>query len=440
MSARRLPPLERVDGDVTVPGDKSISHRVLILGALARGRSYAGNLSAAADVAATAACLRECGAWIRQFGPRKVALEGSGAGRSLETPSRMLDCGNSGTTMRLLAGALSGHECSATLDGDDSLRRRPMLRIAEPLRAMGADVQASSAGTAPLEVRGRSALAAVTWTMPVASAQVKSAVLLAGLSATGPTAVVEPHPTRDHTERLLRLCGVAVASEGDRVTVTPADPEPFGIEIPGDVSAAAFLLCLAAARPGWRTRCQRVGLNPGRTGFLDVLLAMGASVEVDHDEPAGGVEPQGAIVVRGAPLHGVTIAGELTVRCIDEVPAIAVLATQAEGTTHIRDAGELRTKESDRIAGVVQGLRAFGASCEATEDGLVIDGPAPLRAAAVDSGGDHRLAMAWSIAASLTATGSGASRIDGADAVAVSFPAFFEELGRAGSGDQSSPA
>jgi 3-phosphoshikimate 1-carboxyvinyltransferase len=423
----RLEAATRVDGEVTVPGDKSISHRVLLLGALARGRSFLGNLSPAADVASTASCLAACGAWLRPFGPGKVVLDGYGVGPGLSSPETVLDCGNSGTTMRLLSGVLAGHPLEATLDGDASLRRRPMRRVAVPLELMGATVEPSATGTAPLRVRGRNPLIPVEYTLPVASAQLKSLVLLAGLAAEGPTTVVEPAPSRDHTERLLRLCGVGVTTDGGRVTVVPATPQPFGLRVPGDLSSAAFLLALAAARPGWRVRCPGVTLNPGRTGVLEVLTAMGAEVRVEPGPDAGGVEPVGDVEVRGAALRAVTVAGDLIPRLIDELPVLAVLATRAEGTTVIRDAAELRAKESDRIALVAAGLRALGAECEEAPDGLAVHGPAPLRAAALDAHGDHRLAMAWAVAACLC-EGGGATTVDGADCVAVSYPRFFDDL------------
>ena len=430
MSAVRISPATRVDGDVTVPGDKSISHRALIVGALARGRSYAGNVSPAADVQSTAACLRACGVWVRDFTDGRIAVEGSGPGESLQSPAGPLDCGNSGTTMRLLSGALAGHDCEALLDGDASLRRRPMARVTEPLEAMGASVHTAAGGTPPLEVHGRRRLNAINWEMSVASAQVKSAILLAALSGDGPTTVIEPRATRDHTERLLRLCGVSVRTESGGITLTPGPVAPFGLRVPGDISSAAFFLALAAARPGWRIRCLGVGLNHGRTGIIDVLRAMGADVGVEAEDAGDDSEPSGIVEVRGAPLHGATITSELTVRCIDELPVIAVLATQADGVTQIRDAAELRTKESDRLTETVNGLRAFGATCEVNDDGLVITGPVQLKAAHVDSHGDHRLAMAWGVAAALCDPPSGASVIEGGDAAAVSYPPFFDELMR----------
>jgi 3-phosphoshikimate 1-carboxyvinyltransferase len=429
VTEERIAPAVRVDGEVMVPGDKSISHRALILAALAKGRTYIGNASPAADVLATAACLRACGVWVRDFPPSRYALDGAGVGVSLRSPDGVLDCGNSGTTMRLLAGALAGSECAATLDGDESLRRRPMLRVVDPLRAMGAAVDASPQGTAPLRVQGRRVLEGLTWRSPVASAQVKSAILLAGLSANAPTTVVEPVPTRDHTERMLAMCGVAVESNGTQVTVHPGPLEPFGLRVPGDLSSAAFFLSLAASRPGWRVRCPGVGVNPGRTGILTVLEAMGAAVTLEARDPAGGVEPLADVEVRGTKLHGVAISGSLTVRCIDELPIIAVLASQAEGVTEIRDAGELRNKETDRIAMLETGLRLLGVDCESSPDSLTVHGPVRLRAARLDAAGDHRFAMAWAIAAALVPEGGGSTLIDGADAAAVSYPGFFSDLG-----------
>lgn len=430
MTLEHVSPASRVHGEVNVPGDKSISHRALMLGSLAKGRTYIGNASPAADVLATAACLRACGVWVRDFPPARYALDGAGVGASLGSPVGVLECGNSGTTMRLLAGMLAGSDSDATLDGDESLRRRPMTRVVDPLRAMGAEVDASALGTAPLHVRGRRALGAVNWRSPIASAQVKSAILLAGLSADGPTTVVEPIPTRDHTERMLRMCGVDVTSSGLEVTIHPGPLEPFGLRVPGDISSAAFFLALAAARPGWRVRCPGVGLNPGRTGILTVLEAMGAEVLVDPRDPAGGVEPVGDVEVGGTELRGTTISGALTVRCIDELPIIAVLASQADGVTEIRDAGELRKKESDRIAMLETGLRALGVQCESNAETLTVHGPARLRAARLDAAADHRFAMAWAIAAALVPPGGGESVIEGADAASVSYPAFFSDLTR----------
>ncbi|MGA8015315.1 MAG: 3-phosphoshikimate 1-carboxyvinyltransferase, partial [Candidatus Dormiibacterota bacterium] len=357
-------PVFRLDGEVRVPGDKSISHRALILGALARGRTYLGGLAPGDDVGRTASCLRTCGVHVRLYPDGRAMVEGGGPDRALETPPEPLDCGNSGSTMRLLAGVIAGHPITASLDGDGSLRHRPMRRVAEPLQRMGAAVRLTPEGTAPFTIDGRRPLHAITHHPEVASAQVKTAVLLAGLFADGPTTVVEPVPTRDHTERLLGLAGVEVDRDGDRVVLHPAPLQPFGLAIPGDISSAAFFLCLAAAREGWRVRCPQIGLNPGRDGVIEVLQAMGAEVRVETGAPAGGVEPVGDVEVRGGLLRGTLIAGPIIPRLIDELPVIAVIATQAEGTTEIRDAAELRIKESDRIAHLVAGLRLMGAACE----------------------------------------------------------------------------
>jgi len=429
MTTIDLAAVSSVDGEVRPGGDKSISHRALILGALAKGRTYLSDLSPAADVANTASCLEACGASLHVAADRRAVVEGKGPGESLHTPAGPLDCGNSGSTMRMLAGVVAGHNMFARLDGDASLRRRPMRRVADPLRRMGAAVQTSPAGTAPLTVEGRRTLTAITLESEIASAQVKTAVLLAALSADGPTTVVEPICSRDHSERLLRLCGVAVAQDVNRITVVPGALEPFGLRIPQDISSAAFFLCLAAARPGWRVRCPGLGLNWLRTGVLDVLRAMGAQVDVEETEPAGGIEMVGGVEVRGAQLRAVTIEGALVPRLIDELPVIAVLATQAEGSTVIRDAGELRVKESDRIASIGSGLRAMGATCEMTADGMVIEGPVQLRPASVHADGDHRLAMAFAVAACLT-VGAGTTRVDGAETVATSYPRFLEDLAR----------
>ena len=424
---RRIAGVSRVGGVLRVPGDKSISHRALILGALIRGRSYVGNLSPAADVAATAAVLRSCGGAVRPFGDGRVSLDGAGPGRSLVAPAGTLDCANSGTTMRLMAGVLAAHDLTATLDGDESLRRRPMERVAAPLRAMGARVT-TAGGRPPVTVTGTATPAGVEHRLEVASAQVKSAILLAALEADGATVVHEPLPTRDHTERLLRGCGADLSADGEAVTLRPAPLDPFGLTVPGDISSAAFFLALAAARPGWRVRCSGVGLNPGRTGVLEVLAAMGASVEVEEGAMAGEVEPQGEVTVIGEPLHGVSIPPSMVPRCIDELPAIAVLATQAEGRTEIRGAAELRAKESDRLSALVVGLRALGVAVEELPDGIVIDGPTRLHPARLEAGGDHRLAMAWTVAALLTPPEAGESTIAGAGCVEVSYPAFFEDL------------
>ena len=426
MTTARVEPATRVSGTVAVPGDKSISHRALLLGALARGRSYVGNLSPADDVARTAACLAACGAGVRPFGEDRALCEGAGTGRSLQSPTAALDCGNSGTTMRLLAGVLAHHDLEAVLDGDASLRRRPMRRVAGPLTAMGAVVTTAEGGTAPLTVRGRRPLHGGEHDLPVASAQLASAILFAGLGADGPVTVRLPAPARDHTERMFRMCGIDVAAVDGGTRITPGSPEPFGLRIPGDLSSAAFLLALAAAIPGGDVTCTGVTLNPGRTGILEVLAAMGAEVTVEEGVDAGGHEPTGDVRVRAGALTAVRIGDALVPRLLDELPVLAVLATQCDGVTEISGAAELRVKESDRIATVVAGLRAFGADVEERPDGMVIQGRVRLHAARVDAAGDHRLAMAWAVAGSLAA--GGPTAIDGAECVAVSWPSFFADL------------
>jgi 3-phosphoshikimate 1-carboxyvinyltransferase len=427
VSATRVGGSASIDGEVRVPGDKSISHRALLLGAIIRGRSYIGNLSPAADVAATAEVLRRCGGAVRPFGDGRVSLDGAGPGVSLRTPDGELDCANSGTTMRLVSGLLAAHDLTATLTGDESLRRRPMERVASPLRAMGAEVSTTD-GHAPLTVRGVATPRGRIHHLEVASAQVKSAILLAGLNADGPTVVHEPLPTRDHTERLLRACGADLESDGASVTLRPAPLDPFGLLVPGDLSSAAFFLALAAARSGWRVRCPGVGLNPGRVGILRILEAMGAAVVTEEGPMAAEVEPQGDVTVTGTPLHGVVITPDMVPGCIDELPAIAVTATQAEGRTELHGAGELRHKESDRIGLLVAGLRTLGASVEELPDGFIIDGPTRLRPARLDAAGDHRLAMAWAIAATLVPPGAGDCVVEGAECVEVSYPGFFAAL------------
>ncbi len=429
----RCEPAERVRGRVQVPGDKSISHRALLVGGLAPGRTFLANLGDAADVAATVALLRAVGVEVVVRGPGEVSVFGRGRGR-WSSPAGVIDCANSGSTMRMGAGALAGHPLQAVLDGDQSLRRRPMARVAAALEPLGAAVACQGEdGRPPLRVTGLSRLRGGVEVSPeVPSAQLKTAVLLAGLAADGPVTVREAAPTRDHTERLLRSVGLDCATVLDggpdgprRIRLVPGEPEPFGLRIPGDLSSAAAFLALAAAHPRARVRCEAVGLNPGRVGLLEVLRSMGAAVEVEAAAAASG-EPAGTVTVGSAGLRAVTVGGSLVPRAIDELPLVAVLATQAEGTTVVRDATELRVKETDRIAAMTEGLRAMGATVEGTEDGWVITGPTRLRGALVGSLGDHRIAMALAVAACLA---DGPTTIEGADCVAVSFPGFFQTLG-----------
>jgi 3-phosphoshikimate 1-carboxyvinyltransferase len=410
-------------GEMTVPGDKSITHRALILGALAEGETRVSGWLDAADCRSTWACLQALGVGVRQEGADLVV---SGGGpEALSEPPDVLDCGNSGTSMRLLLGLLAGLPGLAVLTGDASLRRRPMDRVAEPLRRLGARIDGRGGGRlAPVVVRG-GGLRCASLRTPVASAQVKSAILLAGLQAEGRTEVEEPALSRDHTERMLegfgaRLSrsGLAVALEGgQRLRGCPVD-------VPGDISAAAFFLAAAAMVPGSRLTVRGVGVNPTRTGVLDVLEAMGAGVRLDGQRLAAG-EPVADVTVTAEPLHGVRIGGQLIPRLIDELPVLAVAAAVAAGPTEIRDAAELRVKESDRVATIAAGLRRLGASVEELPDGLRIEGSSRLRGAEVAAAADHRIAMAMAVAGLVA---DGETVIDGAEAVAISFPGFAEAL------------
>jgi len=435
------PPLR---GRVRVPGDKSISHRAAIIGALASGETRVRGFLRADDCLRTVDCLRMLGVTIDEA---EDGLVISGSSGRLAAPARVLDAGNSGTTMRLLSGVLAGQAFAAEIDGDASLRRRPMDRVADPLTLMGAAVFAREGKYPPLRITG-GRLRGITYALPVPSAQVKSAVLLAGLLAEGDTEVLEPVPTRDHTERMLAQFGVPVRREGRRVVLSPAIPRGGAVEVPGDISSAAFLLAGAAAMEGADLAVEAVGLNPTRTGVLDVLQAMGAEVSIeapraavaaprgagaspgaaappqDTAVPDAGGEPAGTIRVRGGRLRGTVIEGTMIPRVIDELPVLCAAAAVAEGRTVIRDAAELRVKESDRIGAVAGGLRALGVMVVERPDGLEIEG-GHLRGGTVEAGGDHRLAMAFAIAGLLA---DGPVTVRGAEVVSVSFPGFFETL------------
>ena len=436
-------PATLVAGELRAPGDKSIAHRALILAALAEDESMIRGLPDSDDVRATVASLRSLGVRltpVESLSPSGRSLRvtpspaGGGPGWGLATPHGVLDCANSGTTMRLMLGLLAGSRISATLDGDESLRRRPMARVIEPLRRMGAHID-SRDGRAPLAVMGTS-LQGRHHELLVPSAQVKSAILLAGLAARGPTTIVERVRTRDHTERLLTAMGADLQvnpppppgeGRGGGVTIDlrPSHRPLLGIDltIPGDFSSAAFWMAAAALRPDWSITIRDVGLNPTRTGFLQILERMGAEVQVDVTSV--GIEPIGSVRVVGRSLNGVELGPEEVAGAIDEIPALLALATQASGTTTISGAAELRVKESDRIATMAEGLRRLGAAVEERPDGIGIEGPAPLRGTTLDSHGDHRIAMALAVAG---LAASGPTRIEDADAVAVSYPEFFVHL------------
>lgn len=413
----RLGPAPNFRGSFKLPGDKSISHRLALFGALAEGRTTIDNFSSAGDCASTLRCLRALGVDVVVQGAR-VVVEGRGFA-GLRAPEGQLDAGNSGTTLRLLAGVLAACPFEATIAGDESLNRRPVERVAAPLRAMGAEAH-SSDGRPPLRLRG-GRLRAVDWSLPVASAQVKSAVLLAGLQAVGRTTVREPAASRDHTERLLPAFGVEVEREHLAVSVEGGSVlTPVTMSVPGDVSSAAFLIVAGLILPDSEVRVEGVLLNPLRTAFLDVLRSMGAQLEMGLTAEAP--EPVGYVVARSSRLQGVTVGKEQVPALIDEVPALAVAAACAEGEFALSGAEELRVKESDRLAALREGLGALGADIEERPDGLRIRGGRPLAGASVRSHGDHRIAMALAVAA-LTATGE--TTLEGAEAAAVSFPEFF---------------
>ncbi len=424
-SVATVKPARRLAGRLRVPGDKSISHRYALIAALADGRSRFTEFAPGADASATLACLRRLGVDLTDTRAsedgRTVELVGRGL-RGLAPPQDPLDAGNSGTTARLLAGMLAAHAFTARITGDDSLRRRPMRRVIEPLEQMGAHID-SEDGRLPLTVHG-SVLHGIRWRPEVPSAQVKSAVLLAGLQAEGRTEVEEPATTRDHTERALAAFGASLAVEGSRVGLEGGQRlRGIAARVPGDFSAAAFWLVGAAALPGSDVEVVEVGLNPTRTALLDVLRRAGARVGVCVEGVAAG-EPVGRVRIRHEALRRVEVAPAAVPGLIDELPALAALATYGGGV-RVTGAGELRVKESDRIRALAAGLRALGAQVEELPDGFDIRAERRLRGGQADAAGDHRLAMAFAIAA---LGADGPSTIRGADAVDVSYPGFFDVL------------
>jgi 3-phosphoshikimate 1-carboxyvinyltransferase len=410
-----------------LPGDKSISHRALLFAGLADGESRVENLLVSGVTRAMLNALTALGIPWRLEGV-SLAVHGRGL-RGFQPPSAPLDCGNSATTLRLLAGALAASGVPAVLDGSPGLRRRPMRRISEPLHRMGVPITASPQGTAPLRLDARPAdrlLRPLEIDLTVASAQVKSCLLLAALAAGGPTTLREPGPSRDHTETMLRQMGVRVeTTPGPQpvVTLTPdasRQLRPLHMSIPGDMSAAAFLIVAALITPGSHLVLRQVGLNPTRTGLLDALRQMGADIEV-HPAPAQGSEPVGDLVIRHSRLRGGEVRGDLVVRMIDELPVFAVAAACAEGVTRVSDAQELRHKESDRIAELCRELSALGVSVTEHPDGMTIAGGAPIHGGQVDPHGDHRLAMSLAVAGLVAET---PLTIDAAEIMAESYPNF----------------
>lgn len=411
-----------LSGSFAVPGDKSIAHRALLLAALADGESVITNLPSGLDVRATAGCISMLGMDV-VMGDSRAVVRSSGL---FTEPEQPLDARNSGTTMRLLAGVLAGQTFRSVICGDASLSRRPMERITVPLTLMGSQIQ-SEAGHAPLTIQGRP-LHGIRYTLPVASAQVKSAILLAGLFAQGTTTVVDEARTRDHTERMLKATGVVVSQFGSSVSIEGLQrPQPFHIDVPGDISTASFLLAGAALSDG-NVVAERVGLNPGRIGFLDVLRRMGARVTITDVTDHMG-EPVADVRVQAGNLRAIDVQEREIPGMVDEVPLVALLATQAQGRTMVRGAAELRLKESDRLRAIAQTLRSMGACVEETADGLEIKGPTRLRGTDVHANGDHRVAMMLGVAGTIA---DGETVVHDAGVAAVSFPGYRETINRLG--------
>ncbi len=427
MATRKISAAPRLRGALSVPGDKSISHRAVMFNAIAEGKAEITHFLLGADCLSTIACFRAMGVHIEQHADR-VVVHGVGL-RGLREPHDVLNCGNSGTTLRLMTGLLAGiNGMYAVLTGDASLRSRPQRRIVDPLRGLGATVDGRSQGTlAPISVRGAT-LHGGHYELPIASAQVKSAVLLAALSGDGIMTVSGRIDGRDHTERMLAGMGIDIQTRGNIVTLTPpvhpVFPYALSLRVPGDPSSAAFWWVAAAIHPNAELTTLGVGMNPTRIGALDVLRAMGARVTVSNLRTEGS-EPVADVTVASSTLTGTTISGPIIPALIDEIPILAIAAAMATGQTVIADAAELKAKETDRIKTVVDALHAMGVRVEATADGMIIEGRGHLDAAAVESHGDHRLAMAWAVAA-LVARGE--MSIAGGEAVDVSYPDFWRDL------------
>jgi 3-phosphoshikimate 1-carboxyvinyltransferase len=421
---RTIVPVSALRGEVLVPGDKSISHRAIMFASLAEGRSRVRGLLRGEDCMSTLAAFQSMGVDVQEEASGDLLIDGRGLG-GLQEPDTVLDCGNSGTTMRLMSGILSGQPFFSVLTGDQYLRRRPMGRVIEPLTAMGARISGRDQGRkAPFAINGGQ-LQPFEYHSPVASAQVKSAILLAGMQVDGVTTVFEPHLSRDHSERMLRFFGADVtsfdggASVRGRATLTARD-----VDVPGDISSAAFFLVAGLIVPGSEILLKNVGINPTRSGIVDILQAMGGKIEVLNQRELSG-EPVADLLVKSSDLHGIEIGGELVPRAIDEFPVISVAAACAEGITTISDAKELRVKETDRIAAMCDTLGSIGADIAPLEDGMRISGGNPLQGGVVDSCGDHRIAMSLAVAA-LTAKAAVTIRDTGC--TATSFPNFWELL------------
>ena len=414
-------------GEVTPPGDKSISHRAAILNSVAQGRAKMSNFSPGEDCLATVACLRKLGVEITDEPWGTLIVSGVG-GKGLKEPEDVLDAGNSGTTMRLLAGLLASQAFLTIITGDESLRSRPMARVIHPLRLMGAQIWGRGGDSlAPLAIKGNR-LRGIEYRLPVASAQLKSAILIAALFAQGETTVEEPAPSRDHTERMLRAMGTELHVDGSKITLVPKPTSllPLDLDIPGDISSAAFWLVAGAIHPNAKVKVTNVGINPTRKGIIEVLVEMGAELMVENERTVGG-EPVADFTVESSHLVGKEVGGSIIPKLVDEIPLIAVAGCAARGTTIIRDAAELRVKETDRIAATVQELSKLGADIEELPDGMVIRGGKALQGRDCSSHHDHRLAMILGVAALIA---RGETVIHDAEAVAVSYPAFWQDLER----------
>ena len=420
----RVRPARALHGEAEVPGDKSVSHRAALLGALAEGVSEVQGYLEAEDCLRTLTAVQALGAEVTRKGPGHYRIAGGGL-RGLSEPGDVIDCGNSGTAARLLCGVLAGQPFWTLMTGDASMRRRPMGRIADPLRKMGATLVGRAEGTRlPLAIRGTATPKAMEYATPVASAQIKSAVLLAGLGADGPVTVIEPAPSRDHSERILRRFGARVTTDERAVTLTPGPLRATTVTVPGDISSAAFLLVAGLIVGDAQVTLHRVGVNPTRTGVLDVLQAMGARIATTRAADEG--EPTASLTAASTALRATEIGGaRLIPRLIDEVPILAVAAAVASGVTVVRDATELRVKESDRIAAIGRELGKLGVPIEERPDGMAITGGHRLHGAAVTSGGDHRMAMALTVAALIA---EGETVIEDTDCVNTSFPQFTETI------------
>ncbi len=419
----KITPKKEIHTTITVPGDKSISHRSIMLGALAKGTTEIEGFLMGEDCLSTISCFQKLGIRIEQQ-KDKIIVHGKGL-HGLTAPTETLDVGNSGTTLRLISGILSAQPFCSHLTGDASIQKRPMERIAVPLRQMGAVLKGSSDKLfAPFAIEG-TALKGITYALPMASAQVKSAILLAGLFAKGETIVIEPEPTRDHTEIMLRCMGAEIQKIGNEIHCKPV-PELYAhkIVVPSDISSAAYFIVLGCICENSEIILKNVGINPTRTGILDALLAMGANIHVKNETIING-EKIGDIIVTSSKLHGTTIGGAEIPRLIDEIPVLAVAGCFAQGTTIIKDAQELKVKESNRIKTIIAELKKFGANITETDDGMIIQGGTPLKGCTVESHQDHRIAMAMAVAGMCA---SGQTEIRNAECVTISFPNFFDLL------------